>query len=146
MKSNKLKSNSSSCANFFLRVWGKKEKRTHRSWKNPMFTEATQCRVLMQHLGGGKKGKKNKSLYLLSIRQNVCLPGKQEFKMTNRSCTETQTKVNKDLFMCQVSAMSPKYIKWKSQWYFELTQSSKDETTCKFPFSETCVFTISNQI
>lgn len=66
-----------------------------------MFTEATQCRVLMQHLGGKKKkGKKNKSLYLLSIRQNVCLPGKQEFKMTNRSCTETQTKVNKDLFMC----------------------------------------------
>lgn len=41
-----------------------------------MFTEATQCRVLMQHLGEKKKGKKEQ-VTVFTVHQTKCVFARQ---------------------------------------------------------------------
>lgn len=74
-----------------------------------MFTEATQCRVLMQHLGGKKK----EQVTVFTVHQTKCVFARQtgiknDKQLLHRDTNKSQQRF---IYVCQVSAMSPKYIK-----------------------------------
>lgn len=76
MKSNKLKSNSSSCANFFLRVWEKKEKRkknTQKLEKSNVYRGHSVQSVDATFRGEKKKEKRTSHcIYCPSDKMCVC--------------------------------------------------------------------------